>query len=746
MKLIIVESPGKIKTIQKYIGKEYHVMASNGHIMNLPKSKLGVDIENNFEPQYQVLKEKKKLLKQLKDAAKQANMVYLAPDPDREGEAIASNLADSLGIDQNSNCRIAFQEITKNALISALKNPGTINHGKVEAQKSRRVLDRLAGYMISPLLWKKLSKGLSAGRVQSVALKLVCDREAEIEKFVPVKYYKIFADYLGKDYEFVAEATKKLGKRYRFEDKKEAEGLVEMLKSQEQEVSKVEYKNKKENPPFPLITSSLQQEANKKFGYSAKRTMMIAQKLYEGIDLGKEGPIALITYMRTDSTRISEEAKSMAKDYINKNFGKEYIGSSSSRKSSKTKFTQDAHEAIRPTYVEREPGQLKKHLTPEQYNIYSLIWKRFVSSQMAPRKYEEVTIELKAGDFQLVSSAIKDTFPGFRAILIKKSEKKMNKFGDIKKGDSLKSKKVNFEEKETQPPPRYNEASLIKALEKEGVGRPSTYAVIMHTIQERKYVLKKEKKFFCSDLGIMVNDVLGKFFKDIVNIKFTALMEETLDKIEAGKTSASSMLSEFYEKLNKDIDTASKKLARQRIKAEEKCPKCGSDIDIIYGKNGRFAACVSYPECKFTRSVPEDVKLLKASIPLEKNKVTVGEYLIKEKESKEPEKVGICPECGNNLIVKRGRFGEFVACTNYPACKYTRKDRELIMCPRLGCEGHLVRKRGKQGKFFYGCSKYPECKYVSPKKPEIPKCDICGESMKLDGEKWVCPKCNANEA
>ncbi|MDD5089953.1 MAG: type I DNA topoisomerase [Candidatus Wallbacteria bacterium] len=742
MKLIIVESPGKIKTIQKFLGGDFTILASNGHIMNLPDKKLGVNIEDGFTPEYVVISGRKKIIQELKKANSSSDTVYLAPDPDREGEAIAGNLASVLHINPKSDCRIVFQEITEQAVKAALSSPRPLNLNKIEAQKSRRVLDRLAGYLISPLLWKKIGKGLSAGRVQSAALYMLCLREGEIESFNSEKFFKIFADYSDGNYSFTAEVTTRNNEKIRLEDPLEVQRIVSGLSEKSQTVSGLETKKKKENPPAPFITSTLQQEANQRFGFSASRTMKIAQKLYEGIDLGKEGPVALITYMRTDSTRISDEARTKAAEFISRQFGKEYLGSNPVKKKA-GKFTQDAHEAVRPTYIEKTPDSVQAFLSPEEFKLFNLIWQRFIASQMASRDFEELILSLKLDEYTLESKATRTLFPGFRAVSGSDQETQKNTFGSLSGGESLKPTEVRCDEKETQPPPRYNEASLIRSLEKEGIGRPSTYALILKTLLDRKYVVKNEKKFFPTDLGIIVNDVLKKFFSELIDVKFTAQMEEQLDKIELGESPGADMLSGFYQALLKDIEIAGSKLAKISIKVTETCPECGKPLEIKYGKNGRFIACTGYPACKLTRPLPDDIRLLTTTLETENTQISVAEHLA-PRTTTPSEPIGSCPTCGGNLVQKRGRFGEFIACSNYPDCKYTRKDKVVINCPVAGCTGTLIRRRGKKGRFFYGCSRYPDCTFTSSTKPEPQNCASCDAPMKFDGKKWFCPTCDGN--
>ncbi|MDD2716220.1 MAG: type I DNA topoisomerase [Candidatus Wallbacteria bacterium] len=741
MKLIIVESPGKIKTIQKFLGSDFLIAASNGHIMNLPDNALGVDPKKGFIPEYVVIPGRKKVIQDLKKAKESATEVLLAPDPDREGEAIASNLAQVLNIAPDSSCRIVFQEITESAVKKAIDNPRRIDQSKVEAQKSRRVLDRLAGYMISPVLWSKVAKGTSAGRVQSVALLLICEREQEVERFIPEKFHKIFAEYKGADYSFTSEVVLRDGKKFRIDDTAEACQIIEKLKAEPQPIDSVEIKSKKENPPDPFITSTLQQEGNQRFGFSAERTMRIAQKLYEGVDFGSEGSVALITYMRTDSVRISEEAKAVAVDYIKARFGSEYLGAGKYVRPKKdSKFTQDAHEAIRPTYLSRDPDSVAKFLSREELQLYNMIWQRFTASQMAPREFEEISLSQSSGIYGLESKCLRQTFLGFRAVYKSEaSETQKNNFGSLTAGCKLTPSSVEREDKETQPPPRFTEATLIKALEKEGVGRPSTYALILKTIQDRKYVDKNERKFHPTDLGIIVNDVLKKFFKELIDIKFTARMEEKLDKIELGSETSEKMLDSFYQSLLSEIETAKKKLIKIRLKVSNPCPTCQGALEIIYGRNGRFIACSKYPLCKFTRPVPQHARLLKTTSSTEEDQLDVTEFLAAKENSLEV--LGTCPECQGNLVQRTGRFGDFVACSNYPKCKYTRKDKTPIPCPVLDCSGNLSRRRGKKGRFFYGCSRYPDCSYTSFQKPELTLCPDCNQPMKLKDKTWICLNC-----
>jgi DNA topoisomerase-1 len=690
-KLLIVESPAKAKTIQRYLGKDFIVKASMGHVIDLPEKEFGVDIEKNFKPKYVTIKGKDKILRELKKAAKESDEVLLATDPDREGEAISWHIANALKrIKKNGIYRVRFHEITKKAIEEAIKIPDKIDENKVNAQQARRILDRIVGYTISPLLSKRFRKALSAGRVQSVALRLICDREEEIKKFVPKEYWTVEGIFRKETSKFPAKLFavdgKKLGK-FDIPDEKSAKELVERANGTLFTVTRVEKKERKRKPYPPFITSTLQQEASKRFGFPAKLTMQIAQQLYEGIDLGNER-VGLITYMRTDSTRISDEAVKDVRKFIKEGIGSEYLPKTKRSYEAKTpKSAQDAHEAIRPTSVYRTPESVKKYLTPEQYKLYDLIWRRFVASQMRDAVFNTVSADIEGNGlkFRATGSTLKKE--GFLKVYPVEVEEKL--LPDLNEGDKVEPEEIKGVQHFTEPPPRYTEGTLVKALEEEGVGRPSTYATIISNIIQRGYVEKDKQKLKPTELGEFINDILKKLFPEIVDVKFTANVEEELDKIEEGKKEWRELLKEFYFGEFKGLlEKAEKEL--RNLKGEKigrKCPECGSPLLKIHGRYGTFIACSNYPECRYKESLKE-----------------------------EPEKTGDkCPECGGDLVIKSGRYGKFIACANYPECKYTAPIT-YGRCPKCG-EGDIVERRSKKGKRFYGCSRYPECDFISNKLP-----------------------------
>ena len=690
-KLLIVESPAKAKTIQKYLGKDFIVKASMGHVVDLPENEFGVDIEKDFKPKYTVIKGKSKVLKEIKEAAKKSDEVYLATDPDREGEAISWHIANALKrIKKEGIYRVRFNEITKKAIAEAVKNPDKIDENKVYAQQARRILDRIVGYTISPLLSRKFKRALSAGRVQSVALRLICDREEEIRNFVKREYWTVEATLEKDSQEFGAKAVavdgKKLGK-FDIPSKEKADEIVKRVSGKPFKVVKVERKERRRKPPAPFITSTLQQEASKRFGFPAKLTMQIAQQLYEGIDLGSER-VGLITYMRTDSTRVSDEAIKEVREFIARELGKESLPARPRSYEGKApKSAQDAHEAIRPTSVFRTPESVKKYLTPEQYKLYDLIWRRFVASQMKDAVFNTVSADIEAGGvtFRATGSTLKEE--GFLKVYPVEVEEKL--LPDLKEGEEVKAKEVKGVQHFTEPPPRYTEGTLVKALEEEGVGRPSTYATIISNIIQRGYVEKEKQRLKPTELGEFINSLLKKLFPKIVDVKFTASVEEELDKIEEGRKDWRELLKEFYFGEFKELlEKAEKEL--KGMKGEEvgrSCPECGAPLLKVHGRYGTFIACSNYPKCKYKESL------------------------------KEEEKVGRkCPECGGELLIKRGKFGRFIACSNYPKCKYT-EPLTFGKCPKCG-QGDIVERRSKKGKVFYGCSRYPDCDYVSSKPPK----------------------------
>ncbi len=690
-KLLIVESPAKAKTIQRYLGKGFIVKASMGHVIDLPEKEFGVDIEKNFKPKYVTIKGKDKILREIKKAAKESDEVLLATDPDREGEAISWHIANALKrIKKNGIYRVRFHEITKKAIEEAIKNPDQIDENKVNAQQARRILDRIVGYTISPLLSKRFKKALSAGRVQSVALRLICDREEEIRKFVPKEYWTIEGVFKKETSKFPAKLFaidgKKLDK-FDIPDEKSAKELVERAKGVLFTVTRVERKERRRKPYPPFITSTLQQEASKRFGFPAKLTMQIAQQLYEGIDLGKER-VGLITYMRTDSTRISDEAVKEVRKFIKKEMGSEYLPKKKRSYETKTpKSAQDAHEAIRPTSVYRTPESVKEYLTPEQYKLYDLIWRRFVASQMEDAVFNTVSADIEGNGlkFRATGSTLKKE--GFLKVYPVEVEEKL--LPDLNEGDKVEPEEIKGVQHFTEPPPRYTEGTLVKALEEEGVGRPSTYATIISNIIQRGYVEKDKQKLKPTELGEFINDILKRLFPKIVDVKFTANVEEELDKIEEGKKEWREVLKEFYFGEFKGLlERAEKEL--RNLRGEEigrECPECGAPLLKIHGRYGTFIACSNYPECRYKES-------------------------LKEKCEETGEK---CPKCGGDLVIKSGRYGKFIACTNYPECKYTAPIT-YGKCPKCG-EGDVVERRSKKGKKFYGCSRYPECDFVSNKPP-----------------------------
>jgi DNA topoisomerase-1 len=712
-KLIVVESPAKAKTINKYLGKDYIVKASVGHVKNLPKSKIGVDVGKEFEADYHLIKGKGKVLEDIKKAAKEADAVFLAPDPDREGEAIAWHIAEEIG-EKGKIYRVLFNEITKNAIQEAIKHPGKLDLNRYEAQQTRRILDRLVGYMISPILWDKVKRGLSAGRVQSVSVRLICDREREIQAFVPEEYWTVTAELEGKRPPvFEARLTHIKGKKADLRNEGDSKSIVEGLKGASYIVKKVERKERKRYPSPPFITSKLQQEGARKLRFTAKKTMMMAQRLYEGVELGKEGPTGLITYMRTDSTRVAGEALASVRDFILKKYGKEYLPEKALQYKV-AKAAQEAHEAIRPTSLSYTPEKVRDFLTKDEFNLYELIWNRFVASQMNPAILDQTSVDIAAGDatFRATGSVVK--FPGFMSVYIEgkdtEEEEKEGRLPELKEGEELKLIKLKPEQHFTEPPPRFTEATLVKELEEKGIGRPSTYASIISTIQEKEYVKLEKRVFHPSELGFIVTDLLVKNFPDIMDVKFTAQMEEKLDDIEEGKEKRLKVLRDFYGPFETTVKAAQKGMRdvkREEIPTDIVCEKCGSMMVIKWGRMGQFLACSNYPECKNIRNFRR-VASGKIEVVEEKVEVT-GE---------------ICPKCGKPMVVKTGRFGKFIACSDYPTCKTTKPLTTGVKCPDCG-KGEITEKRSKKGKVFYSCSRYPECKFATWNRPVPEICPHC---------------------
>ena len=794
--LVVVESPSKAKTINKYLGAGYKVLASVGHIKDLPKKGIGIDFDNNFEPTYEVIPGKEKVIKELKAAAKDADTIYVATDPDREGEAIDWHIKEELegrGKNRKTVRRVMFNEITKTAIQESFKHPIDIDENLVNAQQARRLLDRIVGYQVSPLLWDKVRRGLSAGRVQSVAVRLVVEREREIEAFNATEYWTIIANLSAKlppafdarllriDEKSVkasdfAEEVK--ASEIHIKEEKQAKDLVAEIERQQFIVASVATKEKKRNPVPPFITSKLQQEASRKLRFPVKKTMQLAQRLYEGIEIGEEGLVGLITYMRTDSTRVADSALAEVRDLITTQFGPEYLPEKAVFYRSK-KDAQDAHEAIRPTAAMRTPDSLTSFLSKDELALYKLIWQRFVASQMMPALLDQTTIDISAGPrylFRATGSVIK--FNGFLAVYEEGKDEKdaddeeqAHKLPLVEEGERLALNNLADEQHFTEPPPRYTEATLVKALEEKGIGRPSTYASIMTVIQDREYAQRKEGRFYPTELGIIVNDLLVESFDDLFNVAYTAHMEEELDEIEDGKMGWTEALAEFYEKFTKDLDVAKlhmRDVKRQEIITDEKCENCGSPMAKKFGRFGEFLACTNYPECKTTRDIPkahdeagEEAHAEAAEEicdncgrPMAMKRGRFGQFLACTgypdcKTTRKIQKGGkfaapdvmleeLCPKCGKQMVLKQGRYGPFTACSNYPKCKYIKQETIGVSCPECG-SGELVVKKSKRGT-FYGCGNYPTCKFTLWDKPVAQVCPECGarflvEKVKKDGSR-----------
>jgi DNA topoisomerase-1 len=772
--LVIVESPAKAKTINKYLGSDYTVKASMGHVMDLPKRDLGVDVGKGFKPTYISIPSKKNVISELKAAAAKADSIYLAADPDREGEAICAHLRELLDGKKRKFFRVLFNEITRNAVREAFQQPREIDSHLVDAQQARRILDRLVGYQISPLLWDKVKRGISAGRVQTVALRLIVDREREIQAFQKKEYWTIAAQVEGKNPPpFEARLVKFQGKELEIPDQANSDRHVAALKAARFAAQSVGTKEKRKYPVPPFITSKLQQEAVRKLHFSAKKTMMLAQRLYEGVDVGAEGSVGLITYMRTDSTRVAEGALASARDYIRSTFGEPYLPTEAIRYKSK-KDAQDAHEAIRPTDVARTPDSMRRYLGADEFKLYKLIWQRFVASQMTPAVFDQTTIEIEAGEYLLRATGSVEKFNGFRAVYEEGKDEKSEMLDDedlrhrlpaVEQGETLRLHKLLPEQHFTEPPPRFNEATLVKALEEKGIGRPSTYATILSVIQNREYVHKAQGRFYPTELGMVVLDLLVKNFSDIFDLAYTARMEEELDEVEEGKLSWQEALDDFYKKFKKDLRLAERDMADikgEGIPTEEKCEKCGKPMVIRLGRNGKFLACTGYPDCDGTRDLPPELAsehqtgppapevaaetCEKCGKPMAVKRGRFGYFLActgypecrntKKIIMKEGQATAVtdqvldekCPECGGNLVIKHGRYGPFTACSNYPKCRYIKKQTLGIACPEKGCTGEIVVRRAKRGT-FYGCSRYPECKFTSWEKPVNQPCPECGSPV-----------------
>ena len=802
--LVVVESPAKARTINKYLGPKFLVKASLGHIKDLPKRTLGVNLEKDFEPVYEVIPTKQKVVQELKQAARQASAIYLAADPDREGEAICEHLAEELGNHKPVH-RVLFNEITQKGIEQAFRNPTQIDERLVAAQQARRILDRLVGYQISPLLWDRVRRGLSAGRVQSVALRLVVEREREIRAFQKREYWTIDAHLQAKTPPvFDARLVKRItgvGEDGRLQladleisNQEQSQALEESLRAEPFVVHSVSQREKRRHSVPPFITSKLQQEASRKLRFSAKRTMMLAQRLYEGMELGPEGSVGLITYMRTDSTRVGADALAEAREFARTEYGAAYLPAEPVVYKSK-KGAQDAHEAIRPTSVLRTPDLIAKFLGEDELKLYRLIWQRFVASQMNPAVFDHTAIDVRAADslFRATGSILK--FDGFRRVYEEgkdvkdeEDEEMKHKLPVVSQGEVLKALKITPEQHFTEPPPRYNEATLVKELEEKGIGRPSTYANILSTIQDREYVEKRQNKFFPTEVGMVVSDLLVEHFGDIFDLHYTARMEEELDEIEEGKLAWQEALRGFYGKFEKDLECAQrdmKDLKRLEQPTDLICELCGKPMIIRWGRHGRFIACTGYPECTSTRELapelsdPETAEVSEAGTdqhgycgncgrPMILKRGRFGQFLActgypeckttrqlgqAEKKPDVPLEEN-CPRCSSQMVLRHGRYGEFTACSKYPNCKYVKPKTVGVACPKTGCGGEVVERRSKRGKIFYGCSRYPDCDFVTWNRPLSERCPQCGsnylleKTTKAQGTMKVCPneECSFKEA
>ena len=805
--LVIVESPAKAKTIQKYLGKGFTVEASLGHVKDLPKSTLGVDTSNDFETDYVVIPGKEKVLAKLKKLAGPMDAIYLAPDPDREGEAIAAHLAGELARNGSGSKkkkkkkedaevppriqRVTFNEITKRAVQAAFEHPRAIDQNLVDAQQARRVLDRLVGYQVSPLLWDKVRRGLSAGRVQTVALRLIVEREREIKAFEKKEYWTIDAHLAAsKPPAFDARFLGKGEEKIEVTNGEDAEKIRAALEQADWIVRSVDKKERRRNAAPPFTTSKLQQDSSRKLRFSVKRTMMIAQRLYEGVELGEEGLVGLITYMRTDSTRVAPEAIQEVREYVGKEYGAAYLPETPNTYKEK-KEAQAAHEAIRPTSAMRHPDLVKQYLKEDEFKVYKLIWQRFVASQIMPAVFDQTTVDIDAKSksetfwFRVTGSVLK--FDGFLRVYEESKEGKdeedeelKHKLPALEAGQKLALKELKPEQHFTEPPPRYNEASLVKELEERGIGRPSTYSAILSTIQERQYVQKLGGKFTPTEIGLVVTDLLVENFRDIFDIAYTAGLEEKLDDIEEGKEKWTDTLAEFYKKFTKDLKYAEKhmeNIKRMEKPTDEKCEKCGAPLVIKWGRHGSFYACSTYDKedpntCTFTKENPINLPDLDSADVQETTQEeyceNCGRVMVLKRgrfgqfmactgypdckttrrldQGKKVPDIPLdepCPKCGRNMMIRHGRYGEFTACSGYPECKYVKQNFIGVKCPECK-EGELVEKRARKGNTFYGCGNYPKCKFTSAHRPIPEKCTSCGSEYLVqkflkDGPVIACP-------
>jgi DNA topoisomerase-1 len=766
--LVIVESPAKAKTIGKYLGRNYSVKASIGHIKDLPKSKLGVDVEHGFAPEYAIIPGKEKVVKELRSAAKGSDAIYLAADPDREGEAICQHLAEELSARNRTIYRVLFQEITKNAIMEAFKKPGHINSHKVDAQLTRRILDRLVGYKISPLLWDKVRRGLSAGRVQTVALRMIVERELEIRAFKSEEYWNLAAKLEGRiPPVFTARARTLDGEKWNVGNGETAHAVVDHLRGARFVVDRIHRREKKRYPVPPFITSRLQQDAARRLNFPVRKTMLLAQRLYEGLEIGEEGATGLITYMRTDSTRVSESALAEVRDLIRTKYGEAHLPHHPIYYKSK-KTAQEAHEAIRPTSVEHTPESLAPFLEPDLLRLYELIYNRFVASQMNPAVFDQTDVYINAGRVGFKATGSVPKFQGFLSVYQESrpddaaSQAEAEEDGvlpALEEGETLEVRDLLPTQHFTQPPPRYNEASLVKALEARGIGRPSTYATILSTIQDREYVTKHGGKFVPTEIGEVVVELLVDSFQELFDYEYTARMEDHLDRIESGREKWNDAMRDFYDRFSRRLAVAEKQMRdvkTEEIETEEICDKCGRKMVIKWGKFGRFIACSGYPACKNTREIPrvsnldngdgasdeEELLCEKCGRAMVLKRGRFGEFMAcsgypdcrnTKKIVKHADSVSVkqdvtleetCPTCGKNLAVKHGRFGEYTACSDYPNCKYIKHKTTGVSCPKCR-SGEIVERRSRRGKIFYGCSEYPNCDFVLWNRPVPEPCPEC---------------------
>jgi DNA topoisomerase I len=722
--LVVVESPTKIRTIKKYLGNDYNVVATVGHIKDLPAKEIGIDIEDGFKPKYRAIPGKQKVIAAIKSSAGDSQDIYLAPDPDREGEAIAWHAAEVLKKEGRRFHRVLFHELTQNAIVKAMASPEPLNKYKYEAQQTRRILDRLVGYQVSPLLWRKVKGSLSAGRVQSVAVRIICERERAIQQFIPEEYWSITARLQGgTPPDFEAKLVKKNGEKLAIPDEAGATGIVEELRNAQYQVAAVVKKTIRKNPQPPFITSKMQQEAIRKLRFSAKKTMLIAQQLYEGVDLGPGEPVGLITYMRTDSTRIADEAAREAIEWVRRTHGDAYADQP--RFFQNRKKVQDAHEAIRPTSVFNTPEEMASFLSKDQLALYQLIWRRFVASQMQPALIDQNSVSIQAGPYTLTVTGSSMKFAGFMLVYQTvdeeaESSRKQQPLPPLAEGDRLDLLDIVPKQHFTQPPPRFSEASLVKELEENGIGRPSTYAAILSTIREKGYVELVKGYFHPSELGFIVNDLLIASFPEVFDVEFTARMEDNLDRVETAELDALSVLTSFYGPFREKLGSAEEQMLSVKgvgIATDLTCPQCNQHrLHIKMGKNGHFLACSGYPDCSYSRDYVRD----------EKGHIHPVEPLRETATDKS------CPVCSQPMVVKRGKYGEFLACSGFPKCSHTESINGAangksigMTCPEQGCGGDIVEKKSKRGKIFYGCSRYPDCKFATWDKPVTKPCPAC---------------------